>query len=293
MKSLPEKNLVDSETINRFYEEKIIEIDPELILNKTYDLIVNSYHQLSTYESNQSAIVRFRGKNRFDLVESNIRIDKIKPKDFEQVCLFDALKDPSIKILVVEGCAGAGKTYISLCWALLENLKSKDKDKERRKLMLTKPTATVGVSKFFGAVPGGTDEKFAPFLDSFEIHINKILTKEYASLLQERGEIFYKPVEFCRGDSYEDTILIADEMQNLPWHETKTLLTRIGDNSKAILLGDITQKDIDKKVKSGIELLTDSRKFEESEITCYITLSHDYRGPISKLIQLVDDEISK
>lgn len=289
MKSLVEKNMVDVETINRFYEERIVEILPECILNRVTDLSINSYHQLVSY-NNQSAIVKYKGSTRFDLVDPGLKIDKIKPKDFEQVCLFDALKDTSIKILVVEGCAGAGKTFISLAWALLENLKSKD---DKKKIFLTKPTATVGMSKFFGAVPGGNDEKFAPFLDSFEIHINKILTKEYAALMREKGEIFYKPIEFTRGDSYDNTILIADETQNVDWHQLKTLLTRIGTNSKAIVLGDTTQKDMDNRIKSGLEVLTEAERFQSSPITCYIKLNNDYRGEISKLISAIAADVEK
>lgn len=271
--------LYTKKLVKKVFDEYDQDLDPDL----------NEYFIFQA-EGKSSAIVRYMGEDMWKLVDPKIQINSTRPKDAEQVALMDALLDPEIKIISVIGPAGCGKTFLALSYAL-EAITMKQNDLT---LVLTKSTETVKNSKFFGAVPGGVDEKFAPFLDSFDLAIRKIAgEKTYFDLMKDKRKILYKPIEFCRGDSRENSILIADEMQNVSWHEVKTLVSRFGENSKCILLGDLNQKDVNRSIDSGLEVMFESEVYARSPLCAHVKLLNDYRGPISKLIGLIDDELKK
>ncbi len=277
------QTVLDTLYAKKFVKKVFNEYDQDL------DPDINEYF-IFQGEAKSSAIVRYLGDDMWKLVDPKMSINSIRPKDAEQLALLDALLDPDIKIVSVIGPAGCGKTFLSLTYALdLIMMRTNTST-----LVLTKSTETVKNSKFFGAVPGGVDEKFAPFLDSFDLAIRKISgEKVYHDLMQDKKKIIYKPIEFCRGDSRENSILIADEMQNVSWHEVKTLVSRFGENCKCILLGDLNQKDVNRSVDSGLETMFNSDTYANSPITAHVELINDYRGPISKLIGEIDDEVKK
>ena len=108
----------------------------------------------------------------------------------------------------------------------------------------------------------------------------------------EKQDIKYEPIEFVRGNTYEDCIFILDECQNLDWHELKTVISRIGQGSKIILLGDIYQSDVYFKhpQESGVQKLLYSKQFLNSPYTFNIELTKQYRGPLADLIYKIDNE---
>ena len=274
--------LADAGLIDRFYKENTLQVDWGQWFES--EPTINSYH-LFKGPSKNSAITRYIGNDQFKLVNNKTSIQDIKPQDVLQTCLVDALSDNTIKIVVVTGCAGSGKSLLAIAYGL-------DQIKYRT-LMYSKPAETIKQTKFFATVPGSIPEKYAPFLDSFYISAKKVLgDKSYLDNMIEKGHVVFKPTEFMRGDTYDDTTLIIDESQNLEWHSTKTALTRMGENSKVILLGDTTQKDVRPNDKSGMELLRSSRTFKNSSITVDLHLINDYRSDISRLVSSIDKEIS-
>lgn len=285
---------VSQELLDTFYQSK----DKPLTLER--EELFNSedfrYKRFSVNEcfvlqspSKGSAIIRSLGRDQYKLVDPKTRIDNsIKAKDAEQLTLLDMLVDDEIKILAVTGPPGAGKTFLSLAYAATKVLMDKKKN-----LICTKSTETVKTSKFFGAVPGTVDDKFGIFLESFDLAMRKVFPDNVQyEMMKTQKKISFKPVEFCRGDSRENTILICDESQNMTWHEVKTLVSRFGEDCKVILLGDLRQKDIRAHEKSGFEMMFESETFKNSPLTGYVHLVNDYRGPISKLISDVDQEIN-
>lgn len=279
-----------SSLIDELYSKKILNVMYEdLLLDIDIEPDINNYFNIKSHTN--SAIVKYIAPDTFKVLSKSLNIDSIKPKDADQAALIDSLTDDTIQIVCVTGPAGAGKTFLSLAYGITELIADKSKDK---KLLLTKATETVKSSKFFGAVPGGIDEKFAIFLDSFDLAIHKLLKDSaYVEMLKQSNRLMYKPIEFCRGDSRDNTILIVDESQNLDWHSTKTILTRLGEGSKAILIGDTSQKDINQFQKSGFELLVNSQGFKESPLTSHVKLINDYRGPISRLVSSIAAEIEQ
>ena len=142
------------------------------------------------------------------------------------------------------GPAGTGKTYVTAAWAAIEFDHGRIK-----KLVLTRPNIPAGPT--LGLFPGSLQEKYANWLAPLVSVIKEVLGEATFDIALKRGDIIYQPMETIRGASFDDAVIIADEAQNLTEQEMKALVTRIGENSKLILDGDLKQKDI--KAGSGLD----------------------------------------
>jgi phosphate starvation-inducible PhoH-like protein len=107
-----------------------------------------------------------------------------------------------------------------------------------------------------GFLKGDLKEKIEPFMWSFYINMEKLLPEANIRNLVDKGIIRPFPLAYMRGASFDDCIIIADEMQNVSIDNSRTLLTRIGSNCKLILLGDIKQIDMKNKHESSLEIIT-------------------------------------
>jgi phosphate starvation-inducible PhoH-like protein len=136
------------------------------------------------------------------------------------------------------GPAGTGKTYIAASYAA-ELLEEKLIDS----VILTRPNVEAS-SKGFGFLPGDLGEKFAPYMEPLISVLEERLGKSYTDLLVKRGQIKLKPLEFMRGSTFKNSLCILDEAQNTTPSQMKLFLSRIGDDCKVIIDGDIAQTDI-------------------------------------------------
>jgi PhoH-like ATPase len=200
--------------------------------------------------------------------------------------MINNLKTPSILINVVIGQAGTGKTTMALACALDRWFQ------ENKRIVLSKPTAMVGQGKAFGPVPGDMEEKYAPYLASYEIAIKRLLggnSTQQLELMKRKKQIEYVPVELVRGSEFENCTFILDEAQNLTWHELKTLISRMGSGTKLILCGDLHQIDIPLyPEETGLYKLIHSGPFLASPVSSQIELLTQYRSPITQLVADVD-----
>lgn len=222
-------------------------------------------------------------------IDRSVSFQKVKGKDNAQAAFLEMLADDNVKIVAATGPAGSGKTFCSVAYAL-DTIVMKAPKGQERKVVFTKPTVTVGGAAFFGAVPGDVDDKFRIFLESYENTMEKVAGK--FNLIQtaiDDDRLSFKPIQFTRGCNWDNTTLVVDECQNLQWHELKTVLTRLGEGSKAILLGDLKQKDTGKA--DGLQRFINSESFRGSSMTAHISFINDYRGPISKLVNMIAEEI--
>ena len=150
-----------------------------------------------------------------------------------------------IKILImfVEGPAGSTKTYAAVFAALRELQKNDDMD------LLYVRTAIESADKGLGALPGTLEDKFNPYMAPLEDKLDELLppTTPIAEELIQSGRIQAMPINFLRGANWINKIIIADESQNFTFKELVTLITRIGENSKLIICGDMMQSDINGK----------------------------------------------
>lgn len=214
-----------------------------------------------------------------------------KPRDIRQNFYYRMLKNELVLINVCLGPAGTGKTVLAVSHAVDAYFK------EKKRILLTKPTVMVSEheNNAFGPVPGDIQEKYAPYISSFEIALKKVMSEDsadYIKTMQEKKHVEFIPLELTRGCTYEHCTFIVDEVQNLTWHELKTIMSRMGEGAKLVLCGDVFQIDTNQDyTESGIYKLINSDTFKTSEITSYSFLSKQYRGPIPDLIYNIDVEL--
>lgn len=154
------------------------------------------------------------------------------------------------EVVIASGTSGVGKTYVALATALsLLN-------EGFKKIILIKSVTTIPGEEI-GFIPGGFEEKMEPFLMSYSWNIDKLCGKDAFKDFMDKGLIEIMPIAYIRGLSIDDSIVIIDEAQNINKHTFKTIVTRIGHNSKYIFLGDIEQVDRKKDSESCLETVLD------------------------------------
>jgi phosphate starvation-inducible protein PhoH and related proteins len=146
------------------------------------------------------------------------------------------------------GPAGCGKTYLSVHRALRE---LGDKNSKIDGIVIVKPLVEAAGEKI-GYLPGDVEEKTAPFMMSFYYNMEQIIGKQRLQVLKESNTIQVIPLAFMRGITLANKFVILDEAQNATPEQIKMFVTRIGENSKYIITGDLEQSDIQKH-KSGLE----------------------------------------
>jgi phosphate starvation-inducible PhoH-like protein len=143
------------------------------------------------------------------------------------------------------GPAGTGKTYLAMAWALKDLL-----GKAKRKLILTRPIVEAGES--LGYLPGDLVQKINPYLRPLYDAMEMLIPYESIRRLEETRSIEVAPLAYMRGRSLNNCVVILDEAQNTTKEQMKMCLTRLGENTKAIVTGDITQIDLPRKAESGL-----------------------------------------
>lgn len=165
------------------------------------------------------------------------------------------------QVVFLVGAAGNGKTMLAAYHAA-KMLKSK----RIEKVYLVRPAVVCGKSS--GHLPGTLDEKLAPFFAQLLIHLGKFLGDGALTYMLEKKVIEYKAVEFLRGTSFEDCLVIMDEAQNFTEDEYTMLLTRVGENSQVILTGDQSQNDL--RGASGLQSTLDLFSYALRETPAYL-----------------------
>ena len=168
--------------------------------------------------------------------------DPIYAKNFAQSQYLEALRTNQITFAV--GPAGTGKSYIATAYAA-EQLYYKKIDK----IIITRPA--VEAEETLGHLPGELEDKYAPYLLPVKEILEQLLGKAFVEYCLNSGKIEAVPIAFMRGRTFDNAIVILDEMQNASPNQMKLILSRIGENCQYIIDGDETQKDI--RGKSGLE----------------------------------------
>jgi phosphate starvation-inducible protein PhoH len=173
-----------------------------------------------------------------------IRIDDLKtfePLTDNQKLFFDACKGGDY-FVALHGVAGTGKTFIALYKALEEVL---DKSNTFNKIIIVRSAVP---SREVGHLPGDLDEKTEIYRQPYQQICHTLFGRSDAyQRLEEQGHIEFISTSFIRGMSFDDAIIIVDEMQNLTYEEIDTVMTRVGYRSKIIWCGDYRQTDLNKK----------------------------------------------
>jgi phosphate starvation-inducible PhoH-like protein len=151
-------------------------------------------------------------------------------------------------VTVLKGKAGSGKSLLAAQIAL-DLLFTK----EIEKVLITRPTVVAGQD--IGYLPGGIDEKLAPFTAPVYENMHRLYDKVKIEKLIEEGKIEIVPVSFMRGRNFTDCLVVVDESQNLTDVQTELILTRICKGSKVIFCGDSAQIDLRNKKDSGFDFM--------------------------------------
>ena len=162
---------------------------------------------------------------------------ELRPKSHNQENLITSLLDPQTNITVATGPAGTGKTYL----AMLAAIKS-FRDGMCERIVLTRPAVGVDDEKH-GFLPGDLNSKMEPWTRPLFDVLREFYTKKEIARMLDEQTIEISPLAFMRGRTFKDAWIIADEMQNATPSQMKMLMTRIGENSKIVITGDVEQTD--------------------------------------------------
>ena len=175
-----------------------------------------------------------------------LNFDEIQYKNPAQRRFYKTISTKDITFGI--GPAGCGKTYLSVHRALKE---LGDKNSSIDGIVIVKPLVEAAGEKI-GYLPGDVEEKTAPFMMSFYYNMEQIIGKQRLQILKDSNTIQVIPLAFMRGITLANKFVILDEAQNATPEQIKMFVTRIGENSKYIITGDLEQSDI-KKGTSGLE----------------------------------------
>lgn len=150
-------------------------------------------------------------------------------------------------LLFAVGPAGTGKTYLAIALAVRAL-----KNKEVKRIILSRPAVEAGEK--LGFLPGDMKEKLDPYLQALYDALNDMLPFKKFEEYTQKGMIQIAPLAFMRGRTLGDAVVILDEAQNASINQLKMFLTRMGENSKFIVTGDVTQIDLPNKKDSGLVL---------------------------------------
>ncbi len=195
----------------------------------------------------------------------------IKCKTVGQKAYVDAIRKDSVTFGV--GPAGTGKTYLAVCLAVQAY-----KQKQVDKIILTRPAVEAGEK--LGFLPGDLQTKVDPYLRPLYDALEEMLGTETYLKLMERGTIEVAPLAYMRGRTLSNAFIILDEAQNTTREQMKMFLTRLGDGSKMVVTGDVTQIDLPDGKKSGLEHATRVLKDVEGVSQIYLTDKDVVRNPM-------------
>ncbi|CAH0650058.1 MULTISPECIES: PhoH family protein [Pseudomonas] len=195
----------------------------------------------------------------------------LKPRDIHQSLALFALLDPDIHLVNLTGAAGSGKTILALAAAIEQTMVSK----RYRRIIATR--SVQGLDQEIGFLPGTEAEKMEPWLgaitDNLEaLHMDDESTHGSVEYILERVPLQFKSLNYIRGRSFQQSLILIDECQNLTPHQMKTIITRAGSGSKVVCLGNLAQIDTPylSATSSGLTYLTE--RFKDFPHGVHITL---------------------
>ncbi len=272
---------IKQDAITSIYNNGFCKADDVLKKNQ---IIPNHYYILKN--GNQSVLARYdKDENTINRVVKSAAFGVI-PKNAEQAFALDAIMNPTLKLVTIQGVAGTGKTLLSLAGAL-------EQRRNYHQIYLARPIVPLS-NKDIGYLPGDVNSKLNPYMEPLWDNLKFIRSqfsekdKEHKQLneMVENQKLVVCPLAYIRGRSLSNVFFIVDEAQNLTPHEVKTIITRAGENTKIIFTGDIYQIDtpyLDTQ-SNGLSYLID--KVKGQPLYAHITLE---KGERSELANLAND----
>jgi phosphate starvation-inducible PhoH-like protein len=215
---------------------------------------------------------------------------RFKEKKFNftknQVDFLKNALDKNSKLLFLAGPAGTAKTYMAVYSALQILI-----DSDLQKNILYIRSIAESAQRSMGSLPGSIDEKFSIFASPFYDKIDEMLNPTDIGFLREKKLFDCMPVNYIRGANWNDVTVIIDEAQNFSYYELLTTLTRIGENSKIIICGDIMQSDIKNPGFAKIFNIFDDVESIENGVVCKSFTTDDIKR--SEIVRFIVSKLEK
>ncbi len=210
-------------------------------------------------------------------------VSKITPRNAEQVFALQAVTDPNIRLVTLQGIAGTGKTLLALAGAW-------DQRRNYKQIFMARPIVPLS-NKDIGFLPGDAKSKIDPYMQPLYDNLKFIQNqfgehdKEFQNITAalESEKLVIQPLAYIRGRSISNVFFIVDEAQNLTPHEVKTIITRAGEGTKIIFTGDIYQIDtpyLDAQ-SNGLSYLID--RIKHHELYAHVRLEKGERSELANL----------
>ena len=262
---------VSKQDIADVYENRCIEIEG------AEEIFENALVVLKSDDGTNSSALCINRSGSLHLLRNEPTKSDVQPRNKEQIYALSILENQTIPLVCLTGIAGSGKTFLTLMTGL-ESVMSGDYDR----IIVTRSVQPVG--KDIGFLPGDLHEKMQPWMSPIADnlrHAVKDLT--YFQVMIEKGTIEIAPLSFIRGRTFDNCFVIVDEAQNTTIHELKTIVTRVGRNSKVVLLGDTDQIDTPYigKHSNGLSIVID--KLKDSKLSAHAHLSKGERSELATL----------
>lgn len=275
---------VHPSVIDEFYTYRFLPIKP---LGLNYPLYPHEFVILKDeMGTGKSALLKVNDDaTRMEpLYLSNEPVWGISARNAQQRMALELLLNDEIPLVTITGKAGTGKTLLALAAGLL---KVEDEHKYK-KLLIARPVVPMG--KDIGYLPGEKEEKLRPWMqpiyDNLEFLFDTKKSGDIEKILMGLGSIQVEALTYIRGRSIPGQFIIIDEAQNLSRHEVKTIVSRVGEGSKIVLVGDPEQIDHPYLDASSNGLTSLVERFRDQGLSGHITLE---KGERSKLAQLAAD----
>lgn len=221
-----------------------------------YNTSSNTKNEKTYYMNESKTIINFNKLHQERIKPK--KLIELVPKSINQESYILSLLDKNIDIVIASGPAGTGKTYLGML-AAIKTLRAN----ECEKLIITRPAVTVDEEKH-GFLPGDINAKMEPWTRPlFDVLYEHYSIKEVSHMLDEQI-IEIAPLAFMRGRNFKNSWILLDEAQNATPSQLKMLMTRIGENSKIIITGDIEQTDRRNSQNGLLDLII---KLKEKEIS--------------------------
>ncbi|MFN2394225.1 MAG: PhoH family protein [Bacteroidales bacterium] len=268
---------VDAQIINQIYDAGFCE-PADLNLK---DLTANQYLIIKNHSNSVLAFYNPLTEHIEPIDKRTVQ--KITPRNAEQVFALHAILNPDVKLVTLQGIAGTGKTLLALAGAL-------DQRREFEQLFVARPIIPLS-NRDIGFLPGDVASKVSPYMEPLYDNLKFIHSqyrekdKEFKNITEalENERIVVSPLAYIRGRSLSNIIFIIDEAQNLTPHEIKTIITRAGENTKMIFTGDIFQIDtpyLDAQ-SNGLSYLID--RVKGNKLYAHVKLEKGERSELANL----------
>ncbi len=270
-------HLVDDQVVEKFYNnEEVILSEGEIYSHPNQFVML-----ISNSNEKKTALCKFISHHAplKKILNTKNGVWGLHPRNKEQSFALDLLMNQNIPIVSLIGKAGSGKTICALAAGLELTLEKN----VYKKIVVSRPVQPVG--KDIGYLPGTKEDKMLPWLKPIQDNLEVLFGNDSATLEMyvDNGTIEIEAITYIRGRSISNAFIVIDEAQNMSPHELKTIITRVGENSKIVLTGDIEQIDnvyID-STSNGLSYAVE--KFKLHHLAGHITLMKGERSEVATL----------